>query len=349
MLVLNEIASAATILSQEKIPVDFRVSFRTNPGSKNFGRFDFLNTAVLDMAMMAILRWDSKMPGKRFPAPYLIAVGIVSSHSGPGLLVKHVVWALETIFDFVVNNDHYWDSNFEVHLGPTTLGVGNIFSAEKGSAAVNVPDTRSGGLPETSIIDLMPNSTLTAYNNTALDAALTLPGYWQGDTSPIQYLPLSNIPDTSTNAKAKGQVNLKFWYRADGAVVDDAQVYNASLKLIVKAAEAPSLHTTIWPGLTTYSDKDDFTYTIRPASSETRDDMEYLDAIFSVSTIVGMMAKSGGAPGQFAELYGRINAGSTLIGQFCIDKGDKTGMDLHELCEQRETESANGGDGVATA
>ena len=346
---MNDFASAATTLSQEEIPVDFRVDFRANPRAKSFGRFDFLNTAVLDMATMAILEWNSNVPAKKFPAPYLVAIGFVSSRSGPGLLVKHVAWALETIFDIFVNDDNYRGSNFEVRLGPTTLGVGNVYSAEKGSAAVNVPYTRIGGLSETSIIDLMPNSTLTPYNDTALDTALTLPDYWQGNSSPILYLPLSHKPDPSTDVNAEGQVNLKFWYRADGAVVDDAQVYNASLKLIVKAAEPSDLHATIWPGLTTYNDKDNFTYTIRPVSFETRGDMGYLDAIFSLATIVGMMAKTGGPPGKFAELYGTIKAGGTPIGAFCVDKGDKTGMDLHELCYRRDPESANDGDGVATA
>ena len=346
---LNEFASAATALSQEEIPVDFRVDFHSNPRAKTFGRLDFLNTAVLDMATMAILEWNSNVPAKKFPVPYLVAIGFVSSRPGPGLLVKHVAWALGTIFDIVVNDDDYRGSNFEVRLGPTTLGVGNVYSAEKGSAAVNVPDTRIGGLSETSIIDLMPNSTLTPYNDTALDTALTLPDYWQGNSSPIKYLPLNHKPGTSPDVNAEGQVNLKFWYRADGAVVDDAQVYNASLKLIVRAAEPSDLHATIWPGLATYSDKDDFTYTIRPVSFDTRGDMGYLDAIFSLATIVGMMAKTGGPPGMFAELYGKIKAGGTLIGAFCIDKGDKTGMDLHELCNRREQDGADDGDGVATA
>ena len=346
---MNDFASAATTLSQEEVPVDFRVDFRANPRAKSFGRLDFLNTAVLDMATMAILEWNSNVPAKKFAAPYLVAIGFVSSRSGPGLLVKHVAWALDTIFDIVVKDDSYRGSSFEVRLGPTTLGVGNVYSAEKGSAAVNVPDTRIGGLPVTSIIDLMPNSTLTSDNDTALDTALTLPDYWQGNSSPIQYLPLSHKLGTSTDVKAEGQVNLKFWYRADGAVVDDAQVYNASLKLLVKAAESPNLHATIWPGLTTYNNKDDFTYTIRPISFDTRGDMVYLDVIFSLATIVGMMAKSGGPPGMFAELYGTIKAGGTPIGAFCIDKGDKTRMDLHELCYRREQEGANYGDGVATA
>ena len=302
------------------------------------------------MATMAILEWNSNVPAKKFPAPYLVAIGVVSSRSGPGLLVKHVVWALEMIFDIVVGSDRYRGSNFEVRLGPNTLGVGNVYSAEKGSVAVNLPDnTRIGDLPETSIVDLIQNSTLTAYNITALDAALTPPDYWQGDTSPVQYLPSSHNLGASANGKAEGQVNLQFWYRADGAVIDDAQVYNASLKLMVKAAEFPILQRTIWPGLTTYNDQDDFTYTVRPASFDTRDDMVYMDAIFGVATIVGMMAKSGGPPGQFAELYGTIKAGQTLIGAFCIDKGDETGMDLQGLCFKRETGGADDGGAVATA
>ena len=346
---LNELASAATTLSQEKIPVAFRVDFRSNPRGQLFGRFDFLNTAILDMASMAILQWNSDVPAKKFDTPYQVAIGFVSSRSGPGLLVKHVVWALEKIFDIVVNEDQYRASNFEVRLGPTTLGVGNVYPAEKHSAAVNVPDTRIGGLPEISIRDLMLKPTLTTYNDTALDTLLALPASWQGNTSSIQTLPLSHTPGTSTHLNAEGRVNLKFWYRHDGAVVDDAQVYNASLKLLVKAAESPNLHATIWPGLATYNDKDKFTYTIRPVSFGTRGDMTYLDTIFSMATIVGMMSKTGGPPGKFAELYGTIRAGETQIGAFCIDKGDKTGMDLHELCYRRDGESANDGDGVATA
>ena len=348
---LNEFASAATTLSQEQIPGDFRVDFRANPRAKSFGRLDFLNTAVLDMAQTALLEWNSKVPAKKFDTPLSVAIGFVSSRSGPGLLVKHVVWALEAIFDIVVTDDRYGGSNFEVRLGPTTLGVGSVYSSEKGSAAVNGSGAPIGGLPETSITDLMPNTTTpTAYNDTALATALTLPGYWQGDASPVQYLPLSHEPGTSTDVDAAGRVNLKFWYRADGAVVDDAQVYNASLKLIVIAAEPSDLHATIWPGLATYNDRDNFTYTIRPVSFAARADMGYLDTIFSLATIAGMMAKTGGPPGLFAELYGNIKAGQTQIGAFCIDKGDMTGVDLLELCHRRDEQSApHNGDAVATA
>ena len=327
---LNEIASAATILSQEEIPADFQVDFRSLPHTALFGRFDFLNTAILDMAQMATTAWNSDVPAKKFAAPYFVAIGFVSSRSGPGLLVKHVVWALDRIFDTIVNGDEYRSSNFVVRLGPTTLGVGNVISVEKQSAAVIDSDKRMGGLVDNTTEDSV--SALIPTNDTALDSSLTLPAYWQGNSSPIQTLPVTLTSDTSVNLAAAGRVSLRFWYRPNGAHVDDAQVYNASLKLLIQAAEPSDLKETIWPGLTTYNSKEDFTFTIRPISYTERDSLANLDAIFSLASIVGMMAKSGGPPGRFGELYGNIKAGQSLIGRFCIDKGDKTGLDLHGLC-----------------
>ena len=342
-------ASAATTLSQEELPVDFQVEFRSAARAASFGRFDFLETIIFAMASMAVSQWNSDVPAKKFESLYHVAIGIVSNRSGPGLRVKHVIWTLEKIFDYYVNNDIYQSSNFVVHLGSTALGAGNVYSTERDSAAANISDTRIGDLADGSTGDSARDPTLALSNDAVMGTGLAPTAYWQGNTSPIQTLPLRQKSSAPVNLAAEGRVSYLFWYRPNGAIFDDAQVYNATLKLLVKAAEPSSLKETIWPGLTTYNSRDNFTFTMRPVNFALRENLDYFDSIVALASIVSMMAKSGGLPGRFMELDGTLQAGMELIGRFCIDKGDKTELNLQELCTLGQPDGGNHKDGVATA
>ena len=333
---LSELDSAAATLSQEEPPVDFRINFRSKPSAMPFGRFDFLNTVILAMSTMALKIWNEHVANCKFPAPFHIAIGFVSSRSGPGLRAKHIMWTLERIFDFIVDDDSYLPGNVVVDVGSTTLGVGNVYNAPADSAPVNLSDTLTGDTGDGTPGGLTLDAKLALSNQTVSNLDFALPVYWQGNVSPVQSFPLSQNPGTSTHPNPEGGVRLQFWYRTNGAHVDDAQVYNASLKLLVKAAEPADLKGSVWPGLSTYSDMDDFTFTIRPESFATRNDLSRFDTIFSLASIAGMMSKNGGAPGRFMELYGRISVGTTPVGEFCIDKGDKTGLNLEDLCNAED-------------
>ena len=333
---LSELDSAAANLSQEEPPIEFRIDFRSSPSAMPFGRFDFLNTVILAMSTMALKAWNEQVANCKFPAAFHIAIGFVSSRSGPGLRAKHIMWSLERIFDFVVDDDSYLPGNVVVDVGSTTLGVGNVYNAPADTAPVKFSETPTGDTGDGTPGGLTLESKWALSNHTVSGSDFALPVYWQGNVSPVQSFPLSQSSGTSSHLNPAGDVRLQFWYRSNGAHVDDAQVYNASLKLLVKAAEPADLKGSVWPGLFTYSDMDDFTFTIRPASFATRNDLSWFDTIFSLASIAGMMSKNGGPPGRFMELYGRISVGTTPVGNFCIDKGDKTGLDLEDLCNAED-------------
>ena len=302
---------------------------------------------LVDVAGMAINPWNTIYAAHKFPALFHIAVGFVSNHSGPGLQTKHIVWALEKIFNTIVDADSYLSGNAVVYLGSSTLGVGNVYSIRPYSAPVNTSDTRIEDLAGGSPRDSNLNSALAPPDDTVVHTDPALPAYWQGNDSPFHTLPLKS--NTSKHLISTGDVQMDLWYRAGGAPVDDTQVYNASIKLLIKAAE-PDIEASIWPGISWYDAKDDFTLTLRPASIAHRDDVSWWESILFLSMIAVEMSKIGGRPGRFAELDGAVDVDGTLTARFCIDKGDKSGLDPQDLCIRAETpESGHYEDGSAIA
>ena len=289
----NDLVIRAASLAQEEPPVGFRVDYLPKAHATPFGRFDFLNTVVVNMGNAAITAWDRPVAAEQFAPRYGIAIGFVSDRSGPGLQAKHIMWALEAIFDIVVWDDDYLPGNVVVKVGSTALGVGNVH------------------------------------------------------VTPRDSTPVSLLSNASTQLNAHGKVGLQFWYRKQGTYVDDAGVYSATLRLLVRAAEPSDLKAGIWPGITTYNDQHDFTFTIRPQSISTGHDMSWWTTIYALAAIPLAMYRTGGAPGTFMEMDGIINIGETIVGRFCIEKGDKTGLNLQELCNTGDHEGGDDGDVVA--
>ena len=289
----NDFANRPADLAQEKPPIDFQVDYLSKPHEWPFGRFDFLNTVLLDTADMALKAWNLNVPAAKFPTIYGIAIGFVSDRSGPGLLAKHIMWALEAIFDTVLLDDQYRPGNVVVKLGSTALGVGNVRISFADSTPVNLSS------------------------------------------------------NASMQLNAHGKVQIRYWYREHGMHLDEAGVYSTALKLLIRAAEPSDLKASIWPGLSTYSDQHNVTFTLRPKSLATRDDLSWLDTIFAVSSIPLSLYRHGGTPGKFMELDGVVRIGTTVVGAFCLEVGDKTGLDVQELCNRGDQETGDDGDGVA--
>ena len=289
----NDSANRPANLAQENPPIDFQVDYLSKPHARPFGRFDFLNTVLLDMSDMALKAWNLDVPAAKFPTLYGIAISFVSDRSGPGLLAKHIMWALEAIFDTVLLDDQYRPGNVVVKLGPTALGVGSV--------------------------------------------RITI-----GDSTPVN---LSS--DASMQLNAHGRVQIRYWYREQGMHLEEAGVYSTALKLLIKAAEPADLKASIWPGLSTYSDQYNLTFTIRPQSLALSNDFSWLDTIFAVSSIPLSLYRHGGAPGKFMELDGSVRVGTTVVGAFCLESGDKIGFDLQSLCNRGAQETGDDGDGVA--
>lgn len=332
---LNEFASAATDLSQEEPPVDFRVEFTSKARARHFGRIEFLNTVLLDMSVMAVMPWTDLLLAHKFPATFHIAVGFVMNRSGPGFMVKHIMWALEKIFDAVLNADSYLSGNAVVYLGSTTLGVGNVYAVIRPPGAVNTADTPIGDLADGNTGGSILLSTLAPPNETALHTDLVLPSGMRRNTSTVETLPLGPRTNASRHLNSTNDVQIHFWYREHAASVDDAQVYNSSIKLLLLAGERPDVEASIWPGVATYNAVDDFTVTIRPAGVAHRDDVSWWDAIFLLSTMPVQMSRVGGVPGKFAELDGTAQVDDVVTARFCIDKGDQTGVDPQDMCTRQ--------------
>ena len=328
-------------MSQEEPPGEFRVEYHWKAQGASYGRFDFFNTMVLQMASMALKVWDSGVLAIKFPSPYGIAMGFASSRSGPGFRVKHIIWALEDIFDIIVEHDRFLSGQVIVDLGPTTLGVGNVYTTVLAdSGPVNSSGTVTGDFARTNIGGLTLNSTWPPSNNTV--------PYKDPNIIKIPNSLSSQISDASVHLGAHGNVNLRYWYRTGGAPLNDAQVYNATLKLLIKVAEPVDKKGDIWPGISTYNDMDDFTLTLRPNGIEHRTDVSWLDMIFALSTIPVMMYRHTGPPGTFKELDGTINLDHVIVGRFCIDKGNKTGLEFMDVCNVENQGSGDGEAGVAS-
>lgn len=346
---MNEFASAATDLSQEEPPVDFRVDFTSKAQARPFGRIEFLNTVVLDMAAMAILPWNDVLLAHKFPATFHIAVGFVYNRFGPGLMAKEIMWALEKIFKAVLDADSYLSGNAVVYLGSTTLGVGNVYAVIRDPGAINTADTRTGDLADGSTGGSILTSALTPLNETVLHTDLVLPADRQGKSSPIETLPLGLITNASGRLNLTEDVQIHFWYPDHAAVIDDAQVYNSSIKLLLMAGEPEDIDASIWPGVATYNVMDDFTVTVRPAGVAHRNDVSWWDTIFLLSTMPVQMSRVGGVPGKFAELDGIILDDEVITARFCINKGDKTGVDPQDMCTRQTPNSGIYEYGLAVA
>lgn len=317
--------------------------------ARSFGRIEFMNTMVLDMAAMAVQPWNDILFAHKFPATFNIAVGFVCNRSGPGLGVKHILWALEKIFEAILDADSYRSGNAVVYLGSTTLGVGNVYAAMRPPGAVNTSDTRTGDLAGGSNGGSIPTSTLALPNKTVSHTDLVLPADGQGNSSPIETLPLRLIINASGRLNSTEIMQIRFWYRHHAALVDDAQVYNSSIKLLLKAAEAEDIDASIWPGIATYNVKDNFTLTVRPAGVAHRNDASWWDSIFLLSTMPVQMSRIGGEPGIFAELDGTIEVHEVTTARFCIDKGDKTGVNPQDMCTRQTPNSGINEYGLAVA
>ena len=276
------------------------------------------------MATMALRPWNATVVAYKFPAPYDIAVGFVSDRSGPGLQVKHVLWTLEEVFDVIVEQNRFQPGNVVIQLVPITLGVANVVLTRADLVPSGPMDMLLAGL---------------ASNTTTGNPILISPGN-----------PSANLTSaTGLDLSAGGDVKVHVWYRPNGAPLEDVQVYNASVKLVLQAGEPADLKASIWPGITTYNDMDDFTFTMRPENFALRGEFSWYDALFALVSIAGTMGKHRGPPGIFAELDGRITAGEDVIGRFCLDKGDKTRLDLMDVCTRGTRGSADYEYAVAVA
>lgn len=297
-------------MSQEEPPFDFRVEYQWKTGATPFNRLAWFGAILFDATVVAVQGWDKPVVIMKLPTPFSISVGYIASRTPVETQIKHVLWMFEEVFDVFVEQDRYAPGTIVVDITPDRLGIGNIKAVSK----PRLIDTT----------DLFGND----LSSNALDFSDL-----QGLSSDVMVLsPNETLANLSTQTgNDRQQVTVQFQYRDDGATLTDAQVYNVTLKLLIKAAEVRNHNTIVEGKLSSYNDMDDFTFSMVPESAK-RVSLTWLNSINSLHTILATMARCG-PEGKWAEIDGIVkDLEEGVIGRFCMDKGDLTNLDPKNVC-----------------
>ena len=349
---LTEDPSTTTSLPREGPPLAFNVEYRWKEGGRSFDRLAFYNTIVENVAVLTAKPWNRDFYAIQFSPTYNIRIGFVSDRSGPGLQAKHVVWAHEELFKILVEHDRYSIGNIVVNSDWDTgrLAVGTITTPGSGSVLANPRNVHTGSLTTSNPENPIMNTPMSDINDTPPSPSLRLVNSTQSEMRTIQ-LPVSNQTSDSVSSHLNDQdrIQLHITYTPDGATFHDVQIYNASLKLLVRIAQVADQQGTIWPMISTYNDMNDFTLSVGPVSFAKRSELSWGDT-GTVLAYMGVAMSTQGTPGRmWAELEGIIETDKIFTGVFCIAKGDRTGWRPADACPRPSLDGVHHDDTAATA
>ena len=265
--------------------------------------------------------WNSTLQTIRFPVAFGIQMQFVSDRTGVGMKVKHVIWALEEIFDIFAENNLYATGTVIVNSNwwDDRLAIGSVKVVARPTSDVNQTTP-----------SLIPSAETSDYD--------------QLNTSDI--MPLVNGNQTSPptiSLTARTSVNFQLDFPQGGASFTDYQVYNATLKMMIKNAEVDRKDLPVWPILSTYNDMDNFTMSIRPISFQKRSLLSYRVAQFVLCYWPMDMLR-------YSEMSGIATVGGKPAAVLCLDKGDRTTWNTADLCQPpRLSEIVSEADGVSTS
>ena len=233
------------------------------------------------------------------------------------------MWALEEMFDIFVENRRYAPGSVVVDITPTRLGVGNVQPAPLIQATTSQTGHLSKVIEPLTDIILGINSSLShnRQGNASATTHATLPLNLLSDVIPL-------------NSSRSADLTLKIDYRPGGISFDAAQIYNATLKLLIRVAEPTDLEASIGPILSIYNDVENFTVSFAPNLYVKYTPLSWLDCIYSINALIVLMWAQG-PEGRWAELDGFIKDGAVTIGRSCIDSGDLTSSDPDTVCTKR--------------
>ena len=298
---LIDSSSVQQDLGQEQPPSDFKVEYIWKAHGIAFDRLKLFNTIFLEMAILAAQPWTGIVTIVQSPPLFGVVISFIGDRITREMRTKHAMWALDEVFEIFVKNGRYAPGSVVVDITNTRLGVGSVQPAR----SIQAPNSQAEGPsnatgPLTDIV-LGMNSSLSSNN--------------QGSAG------LSN-PE---------KIKLEIEYRPGGVSFDDTQIYNATLKLLIRAAEPADMDASIGPILSIYNDVEDFTISLvsNPFAKSTV--LSWVDCIRTLNSLISEMWTHG-PEGTWAELDGTIRDGRTEVGRLCIDRGDLTGLAPANVC-----------------
>ena len=91
-------------------------------------RVNFFTAVVNTMASLTMRGWNAYRR-ELFYAYHFVDLLFLSVVTEPKLLVKHIMWALNEVFDSFVKNEQYGSVEIMVELGDATIGWGKVYDA----------------------------------------------------------------------------------------------------------------------------------------------------------------------------------------------------------------------------
>ena len=345
---LTEDPSTTTRLPREDPPLLFKVEYTWKEGGKSFDHLDFCNTIVENVAAVTPSAWNKDLAIIQFSPTYNIRMGFVSDRSGPGLHLKHVVWALVELFNIMVKQNRFSVGNIVVNSNWDTdrLAVGTVTVPGTGLGLVNATDELSIGQSEDSIM----NTSIIDPNNASSSPGLRLVNSTQSKMQTIELPTFNRSSDfVSANPNTEDRIQLHITWFPGGATFHDVQIYSASLQLLVQIAQVDDQDGTIWPVISTYNDMDDFTLSVGPIGFAKHSELTWGDTAI-VLAYMGLAMSSQGTPGRmWAELEGIIENDKIVVGIFCVAKGNRTGWRPAAMCPKTSLDSIPNDNKTATA
>ena len=301
------------------------------------------------MAVLSAGPWNRPFYAIQFTPTYNIRIGLVSDRSGPGLQAKHVVWAHEKLFDILVEHNRYSTGNIVVNSYgfANRLAVGTITAASSGSALANATDVLPDSLSTSNLKTPIMNTTTSKTNDTSADQNLQLVNPTSSKLRTIQFPALNRTSDLKI--QDQDRIQLHITYTPNGATFHDVQIYNASLKLLVRIAQVADQTGTIWPTISTYNSIDDFTLSVGPVSFAKRSELSWGDT-GTVLAYAGVAMSRQGTPGRtWAEMEGRIDTLKRWTGVCSLARGSRAGWVRGDVCPRSGLDGVRSDEVAATA
>ena len=299
----------------------FRVEYFWQQDGKTFDRLAFFHQYLENIVSFTDTEWNAELNIVKFPTNFGIHIQFVSDQLGEGMMMKHILWALEEVFDIFVENNRYQtgtimvDSNWwENRLAIGSIRVSTLSSVRIGNSTV----------PLSPVIELP--------NGHPVNTSDSIQASNQNQTGSLNAI----LPD-------QPRVSFQLEYRENGASIPDSQIYNTTAKMMIKNAENDRKEFPVWPQLSVYNDLADFTLSLRPISLKKRVFLTYRDAAFILCYLPMELA-------QYTELSGLVTIAGKSVGTLCVDKGDRRNWDASRLCQPpRLFETGSEAGGLATS